>query len=467
MGKGEKILIVEDSLTQAMRLQYLLVETGYDVRVASDGVKGLAAAKLEKPTIIITDVMMPEMDGYELCSRIKQDETLKDIHVVLLTSLSDPRDVIKGLQCGADNFLTKPYDNEQLLRRMHHILVNIGMRKDGNAQMSVEVFFGGQRHTLTSDRVQIIDLLLSTFELAVLQNTHLEKVSADYRNALEDVKRAETNLRTLMDMNGDAIVVVDGRQLVRYVNPAAEGIFGRKVDEILHKTFDFPMEIGLQEITIKCAGGQRLIAEMRVVTSKWDGEEVLLATIRDITETVNLRERLRTESITDSLTGLYNRRGLMTLGENQLKLASRMKKRVVCLFADLDGFKIINDMLGHEEGDKVLQDAAQILKQVFRETDLIARVGGDEFAVLAFMSGAESPEELVARLQENIARYNANGCRPYPLAMSIGTKFSDFEAASSVPELMTGADKRMYEQKSGRKCVGANVERKKVVDDGG
>lgn len=464
MGKGEKILIVEDSLTQAMRLQFLLVENGYDVRVASDGVKGLAAAKVEKPTIIITDVMMPEMDGYELCSRIKQDETLKDIHVVLLTSLSDPRDVIKGLQCGADNFLTKPYDNEQLLRRMHHILVNIAMRKDGNAQMSVEVFFGGQRHTLTSDRVQIIDLLLSTFELAVLQNTHLEKVGLDYRNALENVKSAETNLRTLMDMNGDAIVVVDGRQLVRYVNPAAEGIFGRKVDEILHKTFDFPMEVGHQEITIKCAGGQRRIADMRVVNSKWDGENVRLATIRDITETVMLRERLQIESITDSLTGLYNRRGLMTLGENQLKLARRMKKQVVCLFVDLDGFKIINDMLGHEEGDKVLRDAAQILKQVFRETDLIARVGGDEFAVLAVMSGMESPEELVARLQENIAQYNANCCRPYPLAMSIGTKFSDFEGANSVPELLSGADKRMYEQKSVKKCAGAEVGRKKAVD---
>lgn len=461
MVKGDKILIVEDSLTQAMRLRYLLQENGYDVRVAADGVKGLAAAKAEKPTIIITDVMMPEMDGYELCARIKQDETLKDIHVVLLTSLSDPRDVIKGLQCGADNFLTKPYDNEQLLRRVHHILVNIAMRRDGNAQMSVEVFFGGQRHTLTSDRVQIIDLLLSTFELAVLQNTHLEKVSADYRNALEDVKSAETNLRTLMDMNGDAIVVVDGRQLVRYVNPAAEGIFGRKVDEILHKTFDFPMKVGRQEITIKSAGGQRLIADMRVVNSKWDGEDVHLATIRDITETVILRERLRTESITDSLTGLYNRRGLMALGENQLKLARRMEKQVVCLFADLDGFKIINDMLGHEEGDKVLRDAAQILKQVFRETDLIARVGGDEFAVLAFMSGTESADELVARLQENIARYNANCGRPYPLAMSIGTKFSDFEMSCSVPELMTGADKRMYEHKSVRKCVGAEVEGKK------
>ncbi|KUO74989.1 MAG: hypothetical protein APF81_12060 [Desulfosporosinus sp. BRH_c37] len=248
-------------------------------------------------------------------------------------------------------------------------------------------------------------------------------------------------------------MVVDDRQLVRYVNPAAEAIFNRNVHEILHKTFDFPMEVGQQEITIRCADGQRLIADMRVVNSKWDGENVRLATIRDITETVMLRERLRKESVTDSLTGLYNRRGLMTLGENQLKLANRLKKRVVCLFADLDKFKLINDMHGHEEGDKVLRDAAQILKQVFRETDLIARVGGDEFAVLALMSGTESPEDLVSRLQETIAQYNANGFRPYPLAMSIGTELSDLETFSSIPKLMTGADKRMYEQKTIKMCT--------------
>lgn len=449
----KEILIVEDSLTQALRLQYLLQENGYVVRVAGNGVKGLASAKAEKPMIIITDVVMPEMDGYELCTRIKNDESLKDIHVVLLTSLSDPRDVIKGLQCGADNFLTKPYENEQLLCRLQNILVNMEMRKAGNAQMSIEVFFGGQKHTLTSDRIQIIDLLLSTFELAVLQSTHLEKVNADYRKALEEVKRAQTNLRTLMEMNGDAIVVVDEHQLVRYVNPAAEVIFGRKVDEFLFKTFDFPIEEGQKEIEITGAEGQRLIADMRVVKSKWDGENVCLATIRDITETVMLRERLRVESITDSLTGLYNRRGFMTLGENQLKLARRMQKQVVCLFVDLDEFKTINDMYGHEEGDKMLQEVARILKRTYRETDLIARVGGDEFTVLALQSGTEPPDELVARLQKNIARYNAKACRPYPLAMSLGANVSNWEALSSIPELMNVADKRMYEQKLVKKCM--------------
>jgi two-component system cell cycle response regulator len=464
MKSKAEILIVEDSLTQAMRLQYLLQLNGYVVRKAGNGVEGLASAKAEKPSIIITDIMMPEMDGYELCTRIKHDETLKDIPVVLLTSLSDPLDVIRGLKCGADSFLTKPYDDEQLLRRLHHILINMEVRKAGSAQLSVEVFFGGQRHTLTSDRIQIIDLLLSTFELAVLQNTHLEKVNADYRNALEEIKRVQANFRLLMEMSGDAIVVIDGGHLVRYANPAAEALFGRKADEILHKTFDFPIEEGRQEITITRAEGQRLIAEMHVVSSNWDGETVCLATIRDITETVLLRERLAAESIADPLTGLYNRRGFITLGENQLKLARRMNKRVVCLFADLDGFKTVNDTLGHEEGDQVLRDAADILKRTFRETDLIVRVGGDELAILALQSETDATDVLVARLRENITRYNANARRPYPLSMSIGAKVTDLDASSSIAELMAGADKLMYEEKSAKKCASAEVGRKQVAD---
>jgi two-component system cell cycle response regulator len=321
--------------------------------------------------------------------------------------------------------------------------------------MSIEVFFGGQRYTLTSDRIQIIDLLLSTFEMAVLQNSHLEKANEDLRRALDDIKRVQENFKTLMEMSGDAIVVVDNRQLVRYANPSAEALFDRKAEEMLHKPFEYPVNERRREITIALSGGKSLIAEMRVVNSNWDGETVHLATIRDITETVMLCERLRAESITDPLTGLYNRRGFMTLSENQLKLAKRMKKRVVCLFTDLDGLKAINDNFGHEEGDHALRAAADILRTTFRETDLIARMGGDEFAVLATESGAEATEMMIARLARNIARYNADARRSYSLSMSIGAEVSDSRFSCSLSELMTGADKQMYERKSAKKCTGA------------
>ncbi len=149
MKRAASILIVEDSLTQAKRLERLLAENGYTVRVARNGIEGLAAAAEKKPSVVITDVMMPEMDGFEMCRCIKNDGALRDIPVVLLTSLSDPKDVIRGLQCGADNFLTKPYEGDHLLRRLEHVLTNLELRRAGQAQMTVEVFFAGQYHTGT------------------------------------------------------------------------------------------------------------------------------------------------------------------------------------------------------------------------------------------------------------------------------------------------------------------------------
>src|SRR6267142_407189 len=122
------ILIAEDSATQAQRLQHILEQHGYRVTATGNGRLALEAARRSKPALIISDVIMPEMNGYELCSRVKTDKGLGDVPVVLVTTLSDPHDVIRGLECRADNFILKPYDAEQLLRRIQFVLVNSKMR---------------------------------------------------------------------------------------------------------------------------------------------------------------------------------------------------------------------------------------------------------------------------------------------------------------------------------------------------
>ncbi len=109
-----KVLIVEDSITQAMQLQHILEENGYDATVVSNGSEALRSIRKSKPRIVISDIIMPEMDGYELCRQIKANELYRDISVILLTSLSQPQAVIWALQCGADKFLTKPYDENHL-----------------------------------------------------------------------------------------------------------------------------------------------------------------------------------------------------------------------------------------------------------------------------------------------------------------------------------------------------------------
>ena len=168
-----EILIAEDSPTQAEKLRYLLEEDGYSVLVASNGRQALAEAHRRKPTLIVSDVVMPEMDGYTLCREIKRTEELKNIPVVLLTSLSDIRDIMKGLECGADNFIRKPYDKEYLLSRISYLLMNLTLRKNQKMQMGMEIFLGGQKHFITAERQQILDLLISIYEDAVRLNNEL------------------------------------------------------------------------------------------------------------------------------------------------------------------------------------------------------------------------------------------------------------------------------------------------------
>jgi len=172
-GRQVEILIAEDSATQREQLQHLLEKGGYKVMVAANGKEALASARRRKPALIISDVLMPELDGYGLCKAIKSDARLKDIPVILVTSLSDSQDVIRGLECGADNFIRKPYEGDYLLSRIDYLLMNREMRKNHRMQLTLEVNLGGRKHFITSERQQILDLLISTYEQAVHLNREL------------------------------------------------------------------------------------------------------------------------------------------------------------------------------------------------------------------------------------------------------------------------------------------------------
>ncbi|TAK82475.1 MAG: EAL domain-containing protein [Betaproteobacteria bacterium] len=169
-GKVE-ILIAEDSATQREQLQHLLEEHGYAVASAANGREALESARRRKPTLIISDIVMPELDGYGLCKALKSDESLKEVPVILLTSLSDAHDVIFGLECGADNFIRKPYQGDYLLQRIDYLLMNLELRRNQKMRMGIEISLGGQRHFITAERQQILDLLISTYE----QATHINK----------------------------------------------------------------------------------------------------------------------------------------------------------------------------------------------------------------------------------------------------------------------------------------------------
>ena len=179
---------------------------------------------------------------------------------------------------------------------------------------------------------------------------------------------------------------------------------------------------------------------------------VLGRVLRYAMERHRTQESLRGLALVDDLTGLYNRRGFLTLAAHHMTLARRTQRGSVLVCADLDGLKQINDTFGHQEGDQALIATAAMLRKTFRASDILARIGGDEFTVLAVQANEDSTNVLMARLDDHLRRHNAQASCRYPLSFSLGMAYIDHDAAASIETFLIKADAALYEQKRGKKA---------------
>jgi signal transduction histidine kinase len=189
------ILVVEDSQTQAEKIRYQLEKHNYEVIVACDGKQAFEILRNtgnHKPSLVITDIIMSEMNGYDLCLRIKTDEDTMNIPVILLTSLSRSEDIFEGISCGADNFISKPYSEDFLISQIEQILANREIHQNDINRKVVEIIYGGKRHYINSGHQQILTLLISTYEAAVQRNDELIQ-------ARDDLKKLNENLEELVN----------------------------------------------------------------------------------------------------------------------------------------------------------------------------------------------------------------------------------------------------------------------------
>jgi two-component system cell cycle sensor histidine kinase/response regulator CckA len=234
------VLIVEDSPTQAEMLSAALEDGGYQVTAARSGEEALECLATMSPDVVVSDVVMPgQVDGYELCRRIKAGP-LHDTPVLLLTSLSDPMDIIRGLEAGADNFLTKPYDPNTLLERLGILLATRKARKGSRVQAGVSVYFMGREFRITSEREQILDLLITTFEDAVRQNRELRDRELELMRAKEQLARfagtLQEQLQDIIDNSPAVVYLKDANGRYGLVNRQFERLFGVTKREALGKT---------------------------------------------------------------------------------------------------------------------------------------------------------------------------------------------------------------------------------------
>ncbi len=307
------------------------------------------------------------------------------------------------------------------------------------------------------------------------------------KQAEEELRESESRLADIIAFLPDATFAVDMERRIILWNKAIERMTGIPAEEMIGKSNyayavpfygearpklvdlvfldDKEIEARYPEITrngkyltteVFCESlysnkGAWVFAKASPLHDQFGNITGAIQSIRDITENKRMEAEIYALSITDQLTGLHNRRGFLSLAEQQLKLSERNKRGVQLYFADLDGMKWINDTQGHEEGDKTLIETANIFRETFRSSDIIARLGGDEFAVLAIDTNAENPEISIARLQTLIDTRNNQKNRKNKISISIGYSYYDPENPCSLDELLARADKLMYEEKQNKK----------------
>jgi diguanylate cyclase (GGDEF)-like protein/PAS domain S-box-containing protein len=287
----------------------------------------------------------------------------------------------------------------------------------------------------------------------------------------EELRKSEEKIRQMAESIKEVFWLFDWiEQKVIYVSPAYEQIWGRSVQDLYDRYDEWAESIHPEDLDfarksfesiVHTGGGEerdyRIVrpdGEVRWISDKGyaicdeDGKVCRIAgTAEDITERKLMEEELRALSLTDTLTGLYNRRGFHALAEQQLKMADRLKKGIFMLYADIDNLKGINDTFGHHEGDRVLRETANIFKENFRDSDIIARVSGDEFVIIPLGASGDNVEIVSTRLQECLDVHNAKNPRGYKLSVSAGLAYYDPENPVSVDDLVSQADKAMYKQK--------------------
>jgi two-component system cell cycle response regulator len=446
-----RVLIAEDSTVARKLLERNLQQMGYEVVAAEDGAKAWDAYQHAPTPIVITDWEMPHMNGVELCRAIRQHPTEHYTYLMMLTARGQKEDKLQALDAGADAFLSKPLDIAEL-----------------QANLRVAERILQAEADLQAQKRQLQDLN----EELVSQNEQLQQ---SYRL----VEYANRRFSELFENVPIACFTVDIEGSIREWNLAAQQLYGYTKEEVLHQPFYTRVFRGasaskMHEILQRVIQGSVMAG---IESEDYDSEgnlhyvlrsvfpirnpnrEVVgaIVSVVDVTYRVEyenqlkaLNQKLQSLAVTDGLTGLHNHRAFQDYLEEQFQTAMRNKQPLALILMDVDHFKQYNDTYGHQAGDEVLRQVAQILQTNVREGDFVARYGGEEFVVVLPRTDSESAVAVAERLRRAVESAEWQ-LRPVTGSFGVASIRPDMETRQ---ELIEAADQALYQaKKNGRNRV--------------
>lgn len=360
-----------------------------------DGIRGISNNNID---VVLLDLDLPDSNGLDTLNTL--NSVITDVPIIVLTGSEDEGYMLRSMSIGAQDYLLKSeVTNKEVIRSILY---------------TVERF-----------------------------NKYREQIA---KQSSENIK-----FQNIINDSADGILVIDRYGRVIFTNDSALEILKKTREELVGKPFGLPVvEDEKTEIDIMGKDGIQTVLEMSAKETEFSGENVYVVSLHEITEHKKLQEYFQNLSITDAQTNLYNKRGFETLAKKYLNLSKRLKREFLIGFYDLDGLKYVNDKYGHTIGNMALSDTAAILKKTFRESDILSRWGGDEFAVLIASSGLSNIENVMSRYRKNLEEFKKNHTRPYTLSLSVGFSCFDPENPSSLEDLIAAADNSMYSEKKNR-----------------
>jgi two-component system, cell cycle response regulator len=452
-----RVLVVDDVPSNVKLLEAKLSAEYFEVVSASHGVEALAKIKSDQPDIILLDVMMPGMDGFEVCRRVKSDPVTAHIPVVITTALDQASDRVTGLNAGADDFLTKPIDDAALFARVRS-LVRMKMMTD---ELRLREATGSSMGLL--DPAETFSEAFPTGRILLIE---------DRQETVKSLRAALCPQNSLMVMDGfegalpqarsgdfDLIMVslglrdYDGLRLCSQLRSLPEG---RNVPILVivsegdRRKMHQALEMGVNDYLTRPIDRNELIARVRTQLRKKRYADKLR-------ENVYLSVEM---AVTDPLTGLHNRRYLTRHLETLLKNNAGNGKRLAILIIDVDFFKSINDTFGHDIGDEVLREFARRISENIRGIDLACRYGGEEFVVVMPETDANLAWTVAERLRRSVEVMPFRISAPageVNVTVSVGVAGSD-DPAMTTDALLRQADQALYAAKrDGRNRVVAHA----------
>ncbi|MGC0372058.1 MAG: hypothetical protein DGJ47_000763 [Rickettsiaceae bacterium] len=440
------ILVVDDLEQNIKLLEAKLLSEYYTVLTASSGSKALEVLKNNKIDIVLLDVMMPGMDGFETCQAIKSDPETNHIPVVMVTALTDVEDRVKGLESGADEFLTKPINDTALfarvasLTRMKTVVDELKLRNKINAEF-------GEELVSIEDNFSNCKILLLDDDIAQAKNIKSQLISLTDKitrhNNVEELLTSESSPPDLVIISCQT--EEDPLRIAMMLRSNSK--YSNIVIMLLAQEEDMPivikgMELGVNDYFLYPVEQSELQARAKTQLRKKIYQDNLR---KELEEKVDL-------STKDGLTGLFNRRYFDVHIKQMTEKVITSSKKLSLILLDLDNFKEVNDNYGHQSGDQVIKSFSKILKDSCRITDLIARYGGEEFIILVGNADINTSDKIAQKILIKTQEFEfeiPDHNQPLKKTTSIG--IAEFKPGESVESFIGRADKALYKAKESGK----------------